>query len=212
MQTTIDTNIHNIIKNRHSVRFFDPDFEISREEIENLLEEASQAPSSSNLQPWRVLVVTDDARKKLHSIAFNQQPVLDASATFVLLGDVEAYKQVEKIQDIAIENGLSTPEKKQIHIDKVMGVYPNLPEQMRREIAKIDGGLFAMQLMLIAKAKGYDTLPMGGYDAQKLVEEFNIPSQLVPVMLVAIGKAKQPPVETARLQPKDFVFWNEISE
>ncbi|PFP28561.1 hypothetical protein COJ96_13730 [Bacillus sp. AFS073361] len=40
-----------------------------------------------------------------------------------------------------------------------------------------------MQLMLVARSKGYDTVPMGGYDKAKFVEAFGISEQFVPVML-----------------------------
>lgn len=40
-----------IIKKRKSVKEFDPNFKIPREEIEEMIELATEAPSSINLQP-----------------------------------------------------------------------------------------------------------------------------------------------------------------
>ncbi|GAA3333320.1 hypothetical protein GCM10020331_096900 [Ectobacillus funiculus] len=48
-----------------------------------------------------------------------------------------------------------------------------------------------MQLMLVARSKGYDTVPMGGYDQAKFIEAFGISEQYVPVMLIAIGKSNE---------------------
>lgn len=67
-----------------------------------------------------------------------------------------------------------------------------------------------MQLMLVARAKGYDTVPMGGYDQAKFVEAFNIPERYAPVMLIAIGKAAKPGHPTVRLAVDDVAFFNEI--
>ena len=46
-----------VIKGRKSVKYFDPNVKIEREEIIEMLNEANIAPSSCNLQPWRYIVV-----------------------------------------------------------------------------------------------------------------------------------------------------------
>ena len=46
-----------VIQERRSVRSYDPTVKISREEMTEILELATLAPSSSNLQPWRFLVI-----------------------------------------------------------------------------------------------------------------------------------------------------------
>jgi len=56
-----------------------------------------------------------------------------------------------------------------------------------------------MQFMLIARAKGYDTVPMGGYDKEKFKEAFGISDRYVPIMLIAVGKAAKPGHQTVRL-------------
>jgi nitroreductase len=81
-----------VLNDRRSIRKYDSSVVISEEEIREILEIATKAPSSSNMQPWRFLVVTDpELKKKLHPIAFNQQQVLDASAIVIVLGDLEMY-------------------------------------------------------------------------------------------------------------------------
>ena len=54
-QKTNDFN--EITYGRRSVKLYDPEVKISREEMTEILSEASRAPSSINLQPWRFLVV-----------------------------------------------------------------------------------------------------------------------------------------------------------
>ncbi len=41
-----------------------------------------------------------------------------------------------------------------------------------------------MQLMLAAKATGWDTCAIGGFNPQALTEEFNVSSRYVPIMLI----------------------------
>uniref|UniRef100_UPI0035B54F82 nitroreductase family protein n=1 Tax=Neobacillus sp. TaxID=2675273 RepID=UPI0035B54F82 len=72
--TTNSQNLIDIIRERHSVRKYDPNFKMAREEIEEILSEAILAPSSSNLQPWRFMVIDNqETKKELRSIAYNQE-------------------------------------------------------------------------------------------------------------------------------------------
>lgn len=200
-----------VIRERHSVRHYDPSVKISREELEEILKEATLAPSSSNLQPWRFLVIDDQTLKeKLHPIANNQQQVLDASAVIAVLGDMRWYEQGEKIYTMSYEAGYMTEEIKQRFIHVAENVYANMSDEIKTSIVDIDAGLASMQLMLSAKARGYDTVPMGGYNKEQFVKEFNIPEHYRSVMLIAIGKAATPARATVRLPLEDVVSWNEI--
>lgn len=79
-----------VIRKRRSVRSYDPENKISREELTEILRQATLAPSAANLQPWRFLVIDSPALKqKLLPIAFNQQQLVEASAVIAVLGDLE---------------------------------------------------------------------------------------------------------------------------
>ena len=54
----------------------------------------------------------------------------------------------------------------------------------------VDSSLAAMQFMLAARAHGYDTNPIAGYDAKKAATALGLdPERYVPVMAIAVGKA-----------------------
>jgi nitroreductase len=59
-----EQSFSSVIRERHSVRKYDPHFKISQEEIIDILNEATLAPSSSNMQPWKFLVIQDAETKK----------------------------------------------------------------------------------------------------------------------------------------------------
>lgn len=201
----------NVIRERRSVRTYDSSVRISREEMNDILEQATLAPSSSNMQPWRFLIIdTPELKQKLLPIAYNQQQVVDASAVIAILGDVESYKNAEKIYTQAVEAGYMPADTAKSFIERSVGMYSSLPPEVARQIVYTDGGLVAMQLMLVARAKGYDTVPMGGYDKAKFVEEFGISARYAPIMLVAIGKAASPGHPTTRLPIQDVAFYNEM--
>ncbi|MDQ0089759.1 nitroreductase [Paenibacillus anaericanus] len=202
-------DIYALMNERHSVRSYDPTFKISREEMTEMLELSATAPSSSNLQPWRFLVIDDaDLKQKLLPIANNQQQVIEASAVIAVLGDLRSFEQAEAIYSKSVEGGFMTEEIKQGFVERLQKTYGGLPPERLHLINTFDAGLITMQLMLVAKAKGYDTVPMGGYNAEKFAEAFELPETLKPILLLAIGKAAKPAHSTPRLPVEQVTYWN----
>lgn len=200
MTTTVDSSLYNIMKARKSVRVFDPKATIKKEEITEMLELATMAPSSSNLQSWRFLVIQDAAvKKELKAIANNQAQAEEASAVIAILGDVDAYKKVEQIYTQNVTEGHMDESIKDRTIANTHAVYPHAPTEARMNIAAFDAGLVSMQLMLIAKEKGYDTSTMGGFDKAKFAERFDLPENVFPIVLIALGKAAAPAYGSSRL-------------
>jgi nitroreductase len=76
------------------------------------------------------------------------------------------------------------------------------------DVIKIDGSLAAMQLMLVARAHGYDTNPIGGFEQDQLAEAFGLDaSRYIPVMIVSIGKAVEEGYESVRLPIDKITEW-----
>ncbi len=206
-----EVEFNKVIRERHSVRKYDPSWKISDAEIKEILGDAILAPSSSNLQPWRFLVITDqELKEKVLPIAHNQQQIVDASATIAVIGDIEAYRNADKIYEYAEAAGYVTAEVGTAMAKRSKDGYSSMPQEKLKEIALIDGGLVSMQLMLSAKAKGYDTVPMGGFIPEQFRELFNIPERYVTVMLIALGKAAAEGRPTARLPLDEVAQWNEF--
>lgn len=186
-----------IMRSRHSVKKYQSEVTIPKEELEEMLAVASTAPSSWNLQHWRYLVITSQEEKeRLLPIAYHQRQVVDSSATVVILGDLQADKAAHDVYGKSLEDGLITQQVHDTLIGQIEGAYQNT--QVGRDEAILNASLAAMQLMLAAKAKGYDTCPMGGFSDEALMEEYQIPSRFIPVMLVVIGKAAAPAHPTER--------------
>ncbi|MCA1053994.1 nitroreductase family protein [Rossellomorea aquimaris] len=204
-----DTDFLTVARERRSVRQYDPQYKLEENEIRDILETATLAPSSSNLQPWRFLVIEDQEEKeRLLPIANNQQQIVDASVVIAILGDREAYQNADRIYSQIAEKGNMPEDVKDMYVNSILNNYGNFPKERLAKIAHIDGGLVAMQLMLAAKAKGYDTVPMGGYDEAKFVEAFNVPESYEPIMLLSLGKGTKAGFEKTRLPLEDILSWN----
>jgi nitroreductase len=203
----------NVIRERHSVRNYDRSVVIPREELQEILTLATLAPSSSNMQHWRFLVIdSPEQKQKLLPIANNQQQVVEASAVIAVLGDKEGYRNAEQIYNQAVKAGSMPEDTARSFISRSTELYSSLPSDRIREVAVIDATLAAMQLMLVAKAKGYDTVPMGGYDRAKFMEAFGVADRYVPVVLVPIGKAVKSAHATTRLPVSEVTFWNTMDK
>ena len=73
--------------------------------------------------------------------------------------------------------------------------------QLQRDEAMRSTGIAAQTLMLAAKAMGYDSCPMVGFDPKKVAEIIKLPEDHIISMLLPIGKAKEPARERAGQLP-----------
>lgn len=93
----VEAQFFDVIQDRRSVRYYDSEVKISRDEMKDILQLATLAPSGANLQPWRFLVIdSQELKQKLLPIANSQQQVIEASAVIAILGDLEGYKLAGK--------------------------------------------------------------------------------------------------------------------
>ncbi|AYB42049.1 nitroreductase family protein [Paenibacillus lautus] len=200
----------NIVMGRRSVRNYDENFKISKEEMSDMISEASLAPSSANMQPWRVIVVdTPEGKEKLRPLVrFNTLQNDTSSAMLLIFGDTQSYLYAEEIYNTAVEQGKMPAEVRDRQLETILSLFPTLSREMKVEIAKIDSSLFAMQFMLVARAHGYDTNPMAGFEADQLAKAFDVDEErYAPVMVISLGKAKEDGHESVRLEPDKITFW-----
>ena len=81
-------NYREITDKRRSINFFDPEKDVSEAQLDEMIELASKAPSSFNLQPWNLIVLRDKERKEaLKSLAWDQPKVVEAPVTLIVLAD-----------------------------------------------------------------------------------------------------------------------------
>jgi putative NAD(P)H nitroreductase len=170
-----------LILERRSITFFDKTKEVDDELLIKIIELASLAPSSYNLQPWEVIIVKSKENKiKLREICFNQDKVEDASANIVVIANYKrAINNIEKVINDAKSKGYD------ISVDKnLIANFYSINAKMR---AVRDTSLFAMNIMTIARFFGLETHPMEGFNEQLLREFLNIEDYKEIPMIIAIG-------------------------
>lgn len=208
MSTTLKNNdFSDIAFNRKSIRVYDETVKISHEEMLAMLEEATLAPSSVNMQPWRFVVVDSDAGKATLKplIRFNTRQNDTSSAMVLVFGDMQCYEFGEAIYDKAVAEGKMSQEVRDQQIGAIIPYYKNFTAAQMNDVVKIDASLAIMQFMLTARAHGYDTNPIGGFEADQLAAAFDLdPNRYVPVMVVSIGKAAETGYDSVRLPVDQF--------
>ncbi len=208
--STKSNDYKKIISERRSVRVYDPAVKISREEMTEILEEATLAPSSVNLQPWRFLVVeSEEAKAALAEIAPNNAAQVNtSSAVIAVFGDMKAFDYADEIMGGAVERGFLPQEVKDQMMANYTRLFASIPAQAFREMILVDSGLVSMQLMLAARARGYDTNPIGGYDKSRIADVFGMEKdRYVPVMLISVGVAAKEARLTTRLAVDRVAEW-----
>lgn len=203
MATTFENNTFaDVMLGRKSIRVYDENVKISQEEMLEMIQEATTAPSSVNMQPWRFVVVeSPEAKEKLKPlIRFNVRQNDTSAAMLLIFGDMECYEYGEQIYDQAVAEGKMPQEVRDQQLGAILPFYKNLSAPEMNDIVKIDSSLAAMQFMLVARAHGYDTNPIGGFEKDQLAEAFGLDKdRYVPVMILSVGKAAEEGYASVRL-------------
>lgn len=195
---------------RRSIRKYDPTVKISKEEMKKMLEEATRAPSSMNMQPWRFIVVeSKEAKEKLRPILYGNMLQLDTSSAMIcIFTDLKKFEYAEKIFDLAIEQGLMPEEVREKQLRNIANMVPTLSEEGIEKGGLIDSGLVAMQLMHVAREHGYDTCPIGGFRHDQIAHALGIDhTRYKPVFILSIGKAAETGYPSVRLDVEDITTW-----
>lgn len=187
-------DFHDVMLARRAVNFFDPEQDIPDADLEKILAAATRSPSSFNLQPWKVAVLRDPARKAtLRALAWNQPKVTEAPVVLLVLADTEAWKPGSPAFDrqfaFMVETGRFTPEGRSAFASSVNSLYGTTPEKSLAFAVK-NTAFFAMSIMYAAADAGYVTHPMDGFDHDGVRAAFAIPDRFWIPLLLAIGHLK----------------------
>lgn len=170
-----------LLENRRSVRAFDSDKVVTKEQILQLVEAGIQAPSWKNSQTARYYCILDDETKKTFAQDclpdFNRKS--SAGAAYVITTFV------------ANRSGFDRSGNPDNECGNGWGYY--------------DLGLHNENFVLKAKELGLDTLIMGIRDGEKIRSMLDIPETETIVAVIAVGYGSISPDKPKRKQPEDIL-------
>lgn len=154
-------------KNRYTVRHYQPK-EIDIDTIRTMLEAATHAPNTGNMQWYSVIITrTEEGKAKLAPAHFNQPSVTGASAVLTFCLDLRRFE----------------------HWCRLNRAEPGFDNFQSFIAGLIDTSILAQQFCTIAEMNGFGTCYLGTttYNAPDIVEALGLPDRVVPVTTVTLG-------------------------
>lgn len=201
-------DVPSAIIQRRSIKTFKSD-PISKELLHQLVKLTVAAPSSYNIQDWRIVLVQDEAQKAaLAAAAWNQKQVIEAPVTFVFAADATAGEQdLTPILNQGLETGAWNEGTVNYFKTNIPQYQAGLGDK-RREYAIKDAMIAATHLVLAAESLGLSTCFLNGWIEEKVKEVIGAGDNpdIAIAVLVPVGYAAQPRLDPGRLPFSHNVF------
>ncbi len=191
---------------RRSIRKFKAD-PITDDMVQELLEAARLAPSGTNHQPWRFIVVKNqEVKERIQAAAFNQRFLSEAPILLVCCADLStyAYNTKKRLQEL-IDAGVFGPE--------AFNSYPDIDKPKDANTLKafiphamLNVGLAMEHIALRAVSLGLGTCWVQLMKAKQVAQILELPEHLVITGLMPVGFPDQNPAPRPRVSIQDIVF------
>ncbi len=157
------------ILNHRSIRSFE-DKLLSKEQIETIVKSAQAASTSSYIQAYSIIGITDqEMKKKLAEVVGNQPYVEKNGHFFVFCADLYRHTVIGKMEGKDVEPSIESTEKFMV--------------------ALIDAALAAQNAALAAESMGLGICYIGGIrnNLEEVVKLLKTPERVIPLFGLAVG-------------------------
>lgn len=199
---------------RHAVKAYDPTKKVSQENIDKIVEAARLAPTSSGLQPFKVIVVSNqEVKDKMVPGSLNPECMRDCSHVLVFAAwDRYTEERIDYIYDMTTDERGLPRGRFSSYTDKIKGIYLNeTAEENHAHIARQTYIALGLALAQAAELK-IDSTPIEGYDPKIVDEVLGLEALgLKSVSLMYVGYADEEndwmkPMKKVRLPKDEFVI------
>ena len=220
-QQTVDA----AIASRRSIRAFLPT-PVAREDIEAILAVSARAPSGTNIQPWKVTVLTGDAKQRLSDAiltVYQDKEAADAHteeyAYYPRQWTSPFLERRRKVGwDLYALLGLTREDKAGMaaqhsrnftFFDAPVGLIFTI-DRVLEQGSWLDYGMFLQNIMVAARGRGLDTCPQAAFIQfhRIIAEQLGLPKNETVVCGMALGFADPEKIEnslvTERASVADF--------
>lgn len=170
-----------LLMNHRSIRKFS-DKEVTREQLERIIAAGQMASTSSNVQAYSVIAVTDFEQKRaLSALSGNQSYIEKCPVFLVWCADLYRLQKVSEAH---------------------LGDQPGYADSVENFIvATVDAALAAQNAAIAAESMGLGIVYIGGVrnHTAQFSERLNLPEQVYPVFGMCIGYPDQNPGIRPRL-------------
>jgi nitroreductase len=194
--------------------------------VKIILAEASRAPSGTNFQPWRVDIVTGDARRHLSAAALSAAEANELSREYPYVPVTMKEPYISRRRKVGFDlyalygiDRHDMPARKAAMLRNFdfFGAPVGLFFSMDREMAQgawLDCGMFMQNVMILARAHGLETCAQQAWcDVGAIVRaRMNIPEDHIVLSGMALGyidnSAPENRLATERASVDEFAMWH----
>ncbi len=172
----------------------DPSKPVTEDKVARILEAARLAPTSSGLQPFEIIVVTNpEVRAKIQEIAWNQAQITDGSHLLVFAAwDNYTAERINGMFDLVNEERGIKNEGWENYRQMLLNMYPPRDAQVNFEHAARQAYIGFGMALARAAFEGVDSTPMEGFDPDKLDEILGLREKgLRSVTILPLGYRKE---------------------
>ncbi len=163
---------------------------VAQEKIDNIIEAASLAPTSSGLQPFEIMVITNqEIKEKIKPIAWDQQVITACSHLLVFAAwDNYTADRINKQFDLTNTVRGFKNEGWENYRQMLLGNYPNRDAEVNFNHAARQAYIAFSQAITAAAFEEVDTTPMEGFDPDALDEILGLRAKgLRSCVMLAVG-------------------------
>ena len=177
-------DIKEAIETRRSIRKYVQE-PMNQDDLHEILRLASLAPSAWNAQTWRFAVVQDAAiKQQLQDAAYGQGQVTNAPAVIVVYSDMEdTLATVEETAHPGMGEAGRTGQRTTFD-----GAFGAQPVAQRGQWGLSQANIAFAFVMIAARGLGYDTVPMLGFQPDRVKEILGLPEHVQFAGLLPVGK------------------------
>lgn len=157
---------------RYATKKMDPTKVVSEDKVERIVEAARLAPTSSGLQPFEIIVLTNaEVREKIKAIGWNQSPITDGSHLLVFAAwDNYTAERINHMFDLVNEVRGFRNEGWENYRQMLLSTYPQRDAETNFEHAARQAYIAFGLALAQAAFEGVDATPMEGFDPKALDE------------------------------------------
>ncbi len=163
---------------------------VPQDKVERILEAARLAPTSSGLQPFEIIVVTDPAvRARIQPIAWNQAQITDGSHLLVFAAwDNYTADRINMMFDLTNEQRGFKNEGWENYRQMLLSSYPQRDAEVNFQHAARQAYIGLSAALIAAAFEDVDSTPMEGFDPKALDEILDLNARgLRSVAILPLG-------------------------
>ncbi|GGX02652.1 NAD(P)H-dependent oxidoreductase [Aquimarina muelleri] len=145
---------------------------VAQDKIERIIEAARLAPTSSGLQPFEIIVITNSGiKEKIRPVAWNQSVITDCSHLLVFAAwDTYTEERINKMFDLTNEIRGFENEGWENYRQQLLGSYPQKDPEVNFNHAAKQAYIAFSQSIAAAAFEGVDSTPLEGFDPDAVDE------------------------------------------